>query len=1287
MLTTYEPLQCVHVPCDDDVLFSAITLSMLLPVLTDTDAFEDAFERLFGDTKMRGKRAQLRRELNQLTPNTIPASLPNLIKDYLRPKLAGYYLEHELATPTHDVDFERHAISAMLEISIEYHKDTDSPASTQPLSAYPEPGQSIHLLMANDYLQPLINTETLPSALRTQLFPVQNTPLLTPRSPGKCLSFEGMLQRGFTNTSTKLTALANKRPYVSGILSEKMLLKPAAYPRDLATLHELPLRTGDLKKEIHAIKSNLKYVNLKEEAEPIQFQESWENAEIFGAAFGALGGLTSATLITLFTEFELSLIFGTLAFPEGIPLALTIALVGTGIGVAGGPYAAEFGQALVFANQHLEAGNYEEALVVLNEQFEKTDFVKWTRSWFLTHEHYAVAHFFRAVCYEKAGKLGDAYTEYELAQREAFSAGRSLTVFLSKLHKLSLLKRMQENELPPGVVRETKLDSTLRELTREYEIGFSDLYCKLHDNIFNLATRCLGNRQLSETDVLLANQFLLFDGAFMIKHFANGRGEFLALFSTFFQGALLAYFSHDRPEYLNDEVRDKLLLTLPEEAPKDEIVLVLASQKIEQALDLLGEFKKKYGYYNPLDKNIQAGISSMETFIVDFHAHCVDKGPFFKERYEVVTKKLGISAERVASILENVRFSMKLLKALEDDFGLRYVSLDAWLDDILDLKTRVSDKTGDTMLHWLARLPSTTPELIIRIKEAAEQLKESYYVRNNNHESPLLTLETADPHQLKPIISPGVMIKIGDELDQVDAFLESIKRDPINNKHFLLLEGPPGTGKSHTVLQYLRAQRHVLHEWNSGAAGDKWVGGLKTRIRTFFETAKSAAIRNLDTWHVLFMDEIDAVCPQSDGAVANGQFNRQEVVTEIQKQHDTLRGCANVVLVGATNYPEVIADAMLSRAHRVVFSLPNVLGREKLLQYFFREKRIAHENIIRMAHLTTGWSARSLLSLATSIESHEVNDENLKSAFIKSSTLFESDFKKAFPHARITLPTFNQTQGNDPLSSLSVLAEETREQFMRLASSLQNPSYYNESRLHTLLFGPPGGGKTTAVRTFASSCNVTFVLIEAGVSLKEMHGVFERAKSFNQAIIFIDEIDRIAFDASPFREFLQEQMDGFLKNNVVIIGATNYPKRIADPLMSRFVLKTYVPPFSSEQRGKLFESMLRQELANNPGFQLDEAFHAELESSCLTLGGASGRLSVREITNRVMIFFGDLRVKHATEPHRPMPVTLSQLLNRIDPTSLGQSRGTLFSTRPQGNGSAAESSVMQDACNFLNQGL
>ena len=1287
MPTTYEPLQCVHVPYDNDALFSAITLSMLLPVLTDTDTFEDAFERLFGDTNMRGKRAQLRRELNQLAPNTIPGSLRYLIKDYLRPKLAGYCLEHELATPTHDVDFERHAISAMLEVSIEYHHDTDNPTSTPPLSAYPEPGQSIHVLMVDDYLQPLINPITLSPALRTQLFPVQNTPVLTPTSPGKCLSFEGMLQRGMKDTSMKIVALEKNKPSVVGLATETMILEPTRYPSDATMLHALPLRVETLKFEIKSTTLNLDRVNLEGVVRD-NFPEAWNNAELAGARNGALVGVVGAGLLTLLTELEFGFVFGSLMLVEALPLAITITLVGVGLGAVGGPYAAEFGQALTLAHEHLNVQNYDAAADILDAQFKRADFIQWTRSWFLTHEHYAVAHFFHAVCCESKTRLDDAYKKYDLAYRAAVRANKSLIAFLSKLHKISILKRISEHEIPSGVNRKTDLDSMLRELTQEYEIGFSDLYCKLHDNMLNLAKRCFGNHQLSEVDVALANQFLLFDGAFMLKHFAHGRGEFLALFSTFFQGALLAYLIHEKPDYLIiDGIRDKVLLPLPEGASEEEIGLALASQKMDQALDLLNEFKKKFGYFNPLDNDIQTAIISIETFVVDFHAHCVDKHLFFEEPYQEVTKKLGISAERAASILENVRFSIKLLKALDDDFGLRYVSLDAWLEDILDLKTRVSDNTGDTMLHWLVRFPATTSELTGRIRDAAKQLKDLYYVRNNNHESPLSMLETADLHQLKPIISPGVMITIGDELEQVDAFLESIKRDPINNKHFLLLEGPPGTGKSHTVLQYLRAQGHVLHEWSTGEEKDKFVGGLNTRIRTFFETAKREATRNLGTWHVLFMDEIDAICPQSDGAVENGRFNRQEVVTEIQKQHDTLRGCVNVVLVGATNYPEVIADAMLSRAHRVVFSLPDVLGREKLLQYFFREKRIAHENITRMAQLTTGWSARSLLSLATSIESPEVNDENLKSAFIKSSTLFESDFKKTFPHARITLPTFNQTQGNDPLSSLSVLAEETRDQFMRLASSLQNPSYYNESRLHTLLFGPPGGGKTTAVRTFASGCNVTFVLIEAGVSLKEMHGVFERAKSFNQAIIFIDEIDRITFDGSPFREFLQEQMDGFLKNNVVIIGATNYPKRIADPLMSRFVLKTYVPPFSSEQRGKLFESMLRQELANNPGFQLDEAFHVELESSCLTLGGASGRLSVREITNRVVIFFGDLRVKHATEPHRPMPVTLSQLLNRIDPTSLGQSRGTLFSTRPQENGSSAESSVMQNACNLLNQGL
>ena len=1301
MPTPYEPLKHLEIPNDNDSLFASITLSMLLPILSNADAFEEAFERLFGDTSMREKRTTLKRELNHLMCHAIPTSLPMLIKDHLRPKLAAYCLENRMNAVAPDDAFELNALQAMIQIPIQCHQESSSSTTAiAPLSAYPEPGQCIHLLMENGYFQPLIDDASLSSALRTQLFPVHNVvALASPRAsavdqlPFKCPSFEGMLRDGLADTSIKLTTLAKAKPAVFGLLSEETILTPAAFPvatnPSTINLHELPLRFNQFKKEINAITLNPGRVNLTG-ALNANFQETWEDPEWNGARNGALVGVVGAASLSLFTEFALGFGVGSLLLVEALPLAVVITLVGAGIGVVGGPYAAEYGDALVRAKQHLDAEDYESAAQVLDIQFKYADAVRWARSWFLTHEHYSVAHFFRAVCAEKIGTLSVAYREYDLALASAQRADRKLTVFLSRLHKLRVLIKARQDELPTGVNREQMLDSTLLELTQNHEIGFSDLYCKLHENISYLARRCLSNRPLTNHEEIgRINQFLMFDGFFMLKHFDNGRGEFLALFSMFVQGAVLAFFHHDDPSYLSDETRTNLVLALNGGiVPEDELILRLAAQKMQQALDFLVIFKQRNGVIIQRDPDIMAGISCMENFIVNFHAHCAGKSMFLRGRYDKVTEALSITPLRAELILQYTRSSTELLNTLQRDFGRRFLSVDAWLDDILSpdsrLITAVSNTTGNTMLHLLAKLSLTEKsERILRIKAAARRLKEQCYIRNDNDETPLFTLQRIDVYSLKSIIFPNLMIKIGDELEQVDKFLENVRRDPAKSKHFLLLEGPPGTGKSDTVLQHLKARQHVVYEWATGEADDKWVGALVTRVRAFFDKAKVAARNNPTKWHLLFIDEIDAVCPQSEGSPENGRHNRQEIVTEFQKQNDSLKGINNVVLVGATNYPQTIASAMLSRAHRVLFSLPDLAAREKLLQYFFREKRVSPQNILRIAKLTSGWSARPLLSIATSIETYEVSDEHLNKAFTESSLLFQSDFRKSFPHAHVTLPVFNQIQSDDPLSSLSVLGDETREEFMRLAASLNNPSHYGEARLHTLLFGPPGGGKTTAVRTFAKSCNFTFVLVEAGVSVQEMSGLFDRAKTFNPSIIFIDEVDRITFDGSPFREFLQEQMDGFIKNNIVVIGATNYESRIAAPLMSRFLLKIYVPPFTPQQRGELFKSMLQKELGNTANVQLDQELHEEIQNSCLRLGEASTGLSVRDINNSLVIFFGDLRVKQERNPGSILCVTLSQLLTKITPkpiasVSVGRGRDALFALNSaMDGGSSLQSSAMQ----------
>jgi hypothetical protein len=283
-----------------------------------------------------------------------------LIKDHFRPKLAAYCLENIMNAMAPDHGFELNALQAMIQIPLQCHQASISSTTTAaaaPLSAYPEPGQCIHLLMVNGYFQPLIDDARLSSALRTQLFPVHPVVALASahasvvdQLPFKCPSFEGMLRDGLADISIKLTTLTKDKPAVFGLLSEETVLVPAAFP--VATnpptinLHELPLRFNQFKKEINAVTLNPGRVNLTG-ALNANFQETWENPEFNGARNGALVGVVGAASLSFFTEFVLGFGVGSLFLVEALPLAVVITLVGAGIGVVGGPYAAEYGDALV----------------------------------------------------------------------------------------------------------------------------------------------------------------------------------------------------------------------------------------------------------------------------------------------------------------------------------------------------------------------------------------------------------------------------------------------------------------------------------------------------------------------------------------------------------------------------------------------------------------------------------------------------------------------------------------------------------------------------------------------------------------------------------------------------------------------------------------------------------------------------------------------------------------------------------------------------------------------------
>ncbi len=152
------------------------------------------------------------------------------------------------------------------------------------------------------------------------------------------------------------------------------------------------------------------------------------------------------------------------------------------------------------------------------------------------------------------------------------------------------------------------------------------------------------------------------------------------------------------------------------------------------------------------------------------------------------------------------------------------------------------------------------------------------------------------------------------------------------------------------------------------------------------------------------------------------------------------------------------------------------------------------------------------------------------------------------------------------------LGEELKKVREMIELPLRHPQIFDTLGIDpprgVLLYGPPGTGKTLLAKAVASESGVHFMELKAsdvisgipGETEKTMHKIFEEAKEFAPTILFIDELDSIAFKRQDrgTNEFLNTPVSELLKNldglkvrgKVVIIGATNRPNSL-DPALRR----------------------------------------------------------------------------------------------------------------------------------------
>jgi cell division protease FtsH len=177
----------------------------------------------------------------------------------------------------------------------------------------------------------------------------------------------------------------------------------------------------------------------------------------------------------------------------------------------------------------------------------------------------------------------------------------------------------------------------------------------------------------------------------------------------------------------------------------------------------------------------------------------------------------------------------------------------------------------------------------------------------------------------------------------------------------VLMIGPPGTGKT-LLAKAVAGEADVPFFFISGSDFvEMFVGVGASRVRDMFEQAKKNAPC------IIFIDEIDAVGRQRGAGLGGGHDEREQTLNQMLVEMDGFEGTEGVIVVAATNRPDVLDPALL-RAGRfdrtVTVPLPDIKGRDAILKIHMRKLPVA-KNVKSMdiARGTPGFSGADLANL------------------------------------------------------------------------------------------------------------------------------------------------------------------------------------------------------------------------------------------------------------------------------------------------------------------------------------
>jgi transitional endoplasmic reticulum ATPase len=436
-------------------------------------------------------------------------------------------------------------------------------------------------------------------------------------------------------------------------------------------------------------------------------------------------------------------------------------------------------------------------------------------------------------------------------------------------------------------------------------------------------------------------------------------------------------------------------------------------------------------------------------------------------------------------------------------------------------------------------------------------------------------------------------------------YAEAFEKLGIEAPKGVLLYGPPGTGK--TLIARAIASETKLHfiRVNGPEIIHKFYGESEARLREIFEEASRKAPS------VIFIDEIDAIAPKRAEVLGDVE---KRVVAQLLALMDGMVSRGNVVVIGATNIPELI-DPALRRPGRfdreIVIPVPNTEGRRAILRIHSRRMPLAPDvNMDRLAQITHAFvgadiealckeagmvALRRYLSLEgeNHLDSILADSEQLQITmddFLTALREIEPTATREFYTER-SMVRWHHVGGLHRIKEALISIVDWPEKY---------PDLFEKGKIlppRGILFsGPSGTGKTLMVKALAGETGLNFISVSApllfskwlGESEKALHNLFKKAKQSAPCILFLDEIDALGVarglvSESGAIERITNQFFNELDNlsdlsKVIVLGATNR-EDLLDPALMRagrldYILRFPIP--NEEDRLEIFQVHTRE---------------------------------------------------------------------------------------------------------------